>query len=748
MLKQLVHNGVIVPEPSDLPRLSIVVRGEEIDLTPKQEEMALAWARKKDTKYVEDEVFVSNFFEDFSKALGFEPPLEPEEVDFSTYHDYLEAERQAKEEMSKEERKARREERKAERERLKAKYGYAIVDGQRVELATYMVEPSSIFVGRGKHPLRGRWKEGAKRSDITLNLSPDASLERDGWDEIVWQPDSMWVARWKDKLSGKLKYVWLGDTAPIKQEREAEKFDEGRRLGRKLDQVRERISQDLTSEDPQRRMVATACYLIDHLCLRVGDEKDADEADTVGATTLRPEHVTLHEKERIVEFNFLGKDAVEWHRELEAPDDVWKNLVELLENAQPSHPASDDDEGHPTRNLPQLFHDIGSRDVNAYLSSILPGLTAKVFRTYHATAVVRKSLAASDVRAEDPDHVKWKVASEANLEAARLSNHTKDYQGDWEKSRERYESRREKAEKRIARYEEQVAERKEKLAALEEEMAEEEAEAETLEKGEEVRDRYGERLDKARERIETSRERLERAEIALDKIEAQFMIRKQKRDWNTGTSLKSYIDPRVYYRWGEKVDYDVLNEYYPAKLRRKFAWVRTAAYGDYDEFEEEYGLTLRTCMRDDLSDVADFFAQVAERYPETDLPRDPKEIADRYLPSLHEEWREAFIALDDDEEIIALVAVGPVWNSNGAELLDVFAVIAPEWDREDFAELLEAEVRRRTQFYKIQHPKEEFALCPCDDSCLEHARALKEVLEIVEPPQEEEVAEDEGASEK
>ncbi len=748
MLKQLIHNGVIVPEPSDLPGLSIVVRGEEIDLTPKQEEMALAWARKKDTKYVEDEVFVRNFLEDFSTALDIEPPLDSDEVDFGAYHAYLEAQREAKEAMSKEERKARREERKAERERLQAEYGYAIVDGQRVELGTYMVEPSSIFVGRGEHPLRGRWKEGAKRSDITLNLSPDASLDRDGWDEIVWQPDSMWVARWKDKLSGRLKYIWLGDTAPIKQEREAEKFDESRRLGRKLDQVRERIARDLTSDDPQCRMVATACYLIDRLCLRVGDEKDADEADTVGATTLRPEHVTLHEEDRVVEFNFLGKDAVEWHRELEAPDDVWENLVELRGNAQPSHPVSDDDEAHPTQNLPQLFHDIGSRDVNAYLSDILPGLTAKVFRTYHATAAVHKSLAAAGVEPEEPEYVKWKVVSEANLEAARLSNHTKEYQGDWESARERYESRRQKAEGRITRYEEQVAEREEKLAALEEEMAEKEAEAESPEDREEIRERYVERLDKARERIETSRERLERAEIALGKIDTQFMIRKQKRDWNTGTSLKSYIDPRVYYRWGEKVDYDVLNEYYPAKLRRKFAWVRTAAYGDYEEFEEEYGITLRTCMRADLSHVAEFFDEVADGYPDVEFPCNAEEIADRYLPSLHEEWREAFLALDDDEKIIGFVAVGPVWNSNGAELLDIFAVVAPEWDRADFAELLEAEVRRRTQFYKVQHPKEEFALCPCDDSCLEHARALKTVLDIVEAPQEEAVVEGEGDGEE
>ncbi len=44
---------------------------------------------------------------------------------------------------------------------------------------------------------------------------------------------------------------------------------------------------------------------------------------------------------------------------------------------------------HPTRDKPQIFPDVGSRDVNAYLSEILPGLTAKVFRTHHATMAVR-----------------------------------------------------------------------------------------------------------------------------------------------------------------------------------------------------------------------------------------------------------------------------------------------------------------------------------------------------------------------
>ena len=83
------------------------------------------------------------------------------------------------------------------------------------------------------------------------------------------------------------------------------------------------------SDDPRRRMIATACYLIDTLCLRVGDEKEADEADTVGATTLRPEHVTLHE-DGSAEFGFLGKDSVHWHKTLDCLYPVYDSLAELI----------------------------------------------------------------------------------------------------------------------------------------------------------------------------------------------------------------------------------------------------------------------------------------------------------------------------------------------------------------------------------------------------------------------------------
>ncbi|MBC7240371.1 MAG: DNA topoisomerase I, partial [Chloroflexi bacterium] len=179
------------------------------------------------------------------------------------------------------------------------------------------------------------------------------------------------------------------------QIREAQKFDKAIELEERLTAVRQEIERALADPDPRRRMIATACYLIDALCLRVGDEKEPDEADTVGATTLRPEHVVLHE-DGTAEFHFLGKDSVEWHKTLRLPEQVLANLRELIANARPS--STEGNGGHPTRDLPQIFPDVTSRDVNAFLSEIMPGLTAKVFRTHHATQAVEKSLEGARVK--------------------------------------------------------------------------------------------------------------------------------------------------------------------------------------------------------------------------------------------------------------------------------------------------------------------------------------------------------------
>ena len=81
-------------------------------------------------------------------------------------------------------------------------------------------------------------------------------------------------------------------------------------------------------KDESRAKVATVSWLILVPNMRVGDEKDPDEADTVGAITLRAEHITI-EPNNIIHFNFLGKDSVRWDKKFQAPPEVIRNIQRL-----------------------------------------------------------------------------------------------------------------------------------------------------------------------------------------------------------------------------------------------------------------------------------------------------------------------------------------------------------------------------------------------------------------------------------
>ena len=146
------------------------IKGQTINLSDEQEEMAVAWAKKVGTPYVEDLKFVENFYDDFGKKLGVK--LFPSDVDFTEIVKLVQKEREVKQNLPTEVKKAQAAERKAQREANKERYGYATVDGQRMELGNYNVEPNSIFMGRGQHPWRGKWKQGPSYEDIEINLSP------------------------------------------------------------------------------------------------------------------------------------------------------------------------------------------------------------------------------------------------------------------------------------------------------------------------------------------------------------------------------------------------------------------------------------------------------------------------------------------------------------------------------------------------------------------------------------------------
>ncbi len=87
--------------------------------------------------------------------------------------------------------------------------------------------------------------------------------------------------------------------------------------------------------------------------------------------------------------------------------------------------------------------------------------------------------------------------------------------------------------------------------------------------------KWHENMAKKRERMKKLRAK--GTERSLEKLkELQFRVKALKvaKDYNLNTSLKSYIDPRVYYEWGKRVNYD-WKLYYPKTMQKKFSWVET-----------------------------------------------------------------------------------------------------------------------------------------------------------------------------
>jgi DNA topoisomerase-1 len=545
VMKSLKHSGIYVPA-YDYKGFSIKIQGRNVKLAAKSEQMAIAWIRKTMSLTTPpDKVFMKNFMQEFLEQLKQEnPPLqllgsfteeylkniaaaEPEDVtnpdsairkmiDFSQVEDYIKREKQKKLDMSKEQKKKLAAERKAIRLERKEKYGYAMVNGKKLEIANWTAEPSCLFAGRGDHPRRGKWKEGPSEEDIILNLSPDSPRPPGNWKDIIWEPDKMYVAKWTDKLTGKIKYVWFSDSAFIKQNREKEKFKKAEELGKHIAAIEQHIIKNLSSKDEMKRKVATVSWLILKPNMRVGDEKDPDEADTVGAITLRPEHIkiegdTLH-------FDFLGKDCVRWEKSVQAPSSVIKNIREYKEDKSKEY----------------LFQGVDSKKVSRFLSQKMPGLTAKVFRTWRCTKTVKEELAKSPVTKEDPIHLKKFHAKMANLKVAEVANHKR---------------------KVSAKFEERLAKKEAKLGEMKAQLEQKKAEG------------------KKTASLET---RIEKKKLDIE-------LTKLTKEYNLGTSLKSYIDPTAYVKWAQKVDFD-LEKFYPKTLRNKFSW---ALQGNKAEAETE-----------------------------------------------------------------------------------------------------------------------------------------------------------------
>ena len=538
VLKNLRHNGIFVPqyEPKGF---TVKIQGNTVKLKLKSEQMAVAWIRKRQSAASPpDKVFMKNFMREFLEQLKQENPVleflgnfasgylqkieasapndasNPsaalhQDISFSEVSKYVEDEKLRKANMTSEEKKQLAADRKLKRNELKTKFAVAEVDGQTLEIANWTAEPSCLFAGRGDHPQRGKWKDGPREEDIVLNWPLDDKGEplmpvpSGNWKSVVWEPQKMYVAKWEDKLTGKIKYVWFSDSAFLKQNREKEKFQKAETLGKQIGKIEDHILRNLDSKDETRRKVATVCWLILNPNMRVGDEKDPDEADTVGAITLRAEHIKINGD--MLHFDFLGKDSVRWVKEVKAPPSVIRNIEHFSKTSKE-----------------YLFEGIDSKNVSRFLSEKMPKLTAKVFRTWRCTKTLKEELEKSGVKKEDPDYLKTYAAKMANLKVAEVANHKR---------------------KVPPTFDNRLAQKQDRLKQLKAHLATKKTEG----------------------------KKTEPLENRIKKAELDIQLTSEAKEYNLGTSLKSYIDPTAYTKWAKKVRFDI-TKFYPKTLQNKFSW--------------------------------------------------------------------------------------------------------------------------------------------------------------------------------
>lgn len=512
----LRHNGVLFPPEYQKHNVPIIYNGEKIILEERAEEYATLYAKYTDTEYIKSSIFKSNFWKDWKQILGKNHKIKSlNECDFSKIHEYLLKEKEKKKEMDTEEKKGEKEKKDKEEE----KYKTAVVDGKEQPVGNFRIEPPGIFIGRGCNPKLGMIKERIYPEDITINIGKNEPVPKPlpghQWGEVIHDYTVEWLASWKDNITGKTKYVWLGAHSELKGKSDMIKFETARKLKKKIKKIREKNEQELKSKIPFMRQIATALYFIDNFALRVGNEKGEDEADTVGVTSLRVEHINFFNGNKI-ELDFLGKDSVRYKRVLVVDPPVYRNLKEFTNG------KNEDD---------NLFDEINATDINRYLRSFMLRLTAKVFRTFNASFLFQKELLKISKKYDKYDdddkiNVLLDEFNKANAKVAMLCNHQKNVN----KSNN----------KQIETINTQIKKTRAKL-------------------------------NKLKKATKKNQERIQDTEKKLKKLKAKKELKMELKNISLGTSKINYIDPRITVAFMKKHDIP-MDKIFSKTLQDKFKW--------------------------------------------------------------------------------------------------------------------------------------------------------------------------------
>ena len=211
--------------------------------------------------------------------------------------------------------------------------------------------------------------------------------------------------------AGRRQYLYHPDW---RTKRDQMKFDRVAEVATKLPKVRAAILEHIALDGmPVERAVATAVRLLDLGYFRIGSDAYADANGSFGLTTLEKRHVRRRRDALL--FKFTGKSGIE--HEIEIDDRL---AVDAVETMRRRRGGGDRLLAYKTS---RTWTPMDAALVNEYLRDRTGAeITAKDFRTWHATVLAAASLAASEEPGDTKASRKRAVSTAMKEVASYLGN--------------------------------------------------------------------------------------------------------------------------------------------------------------------------------------------------------------------------------------------------------------------------------------------------------------------------------------
>ncbi|KII73078.1 DNA topoisomerase 1 [Thelohanellus kitauei] len=195
-----------------------------------------------------------------------------------------------------------------------------------------------------------------------------------------------------------------------------------------------------------------------------------------------------------------------------------------------------------------LFDKLSTTSLNKFLGQLMPGLTAKVFRTYNASTTLQKQLKELTVDTDDI-HNKLLSYNRANRSVAVLCNHQRAIPKTFEKSMENLN--------------EKIKSKKEEFKNLRNTIIQLKSD------------------NAPQQKIESMKNKFKKLKESLRKLKISVTDKEENKQIALGTSKLNYLDPRISVGWCLRTGVPI-EKIYNKTQRDKFQWAIDMADQDFE----------------------------------------------------------------------------------------------------------------------------------------------------------------------